>query len=54
MIFDILPYSNGDGGTKIFLADPVKERNPLRYTFKVIKFCLLGSLWILIFKIKNG
>ncbi|KHN20260.1 Phospholipase D p1 [Glycine soja] len=37
MIFDILPYSNGDGGTKIFLADPVKERNPLRYTFKSVK-----------------
>nr|KYP74381.1 Phospholipase D p1 [Cajanus cajan] len=33
IIFDILPSSNG--GSKIHLADIVKERNPLRYTFKV-------------------
>ncbi|KAK7392049.1 hypothetical protein VNO78_20475 [Psophocarpus tetragonolobus] len=35
IIFDILPSSNGDERTKMFLADPIKERNPLRYTFKV-------------------
>ncbi|CAK8572500.1 unnamed protein product [Lathyrus sativus] len=33
--FDVLPSSPGKGETKIYLAEPIKERNPLRYTFKV-------------------
>lgn len=40
-MFDILPSSTGKGRTKIYLAESIKERNPLRYTFKVIKFCLM-------------
>ncbi|WVY95870.1 hypothetical protein V8G54_028021 [Vigna mungo] len=35
IIFDILPSSDGAGGTKAYLADPIKGRNPLRYSFKV-------------------
>ncbi|KAK7356116.1 hypothetical protein VNO80_15382 [Phaseolus coccineus] len=35
IIFDILPSSDEAGGTKTYLADPIKERNPLRYSFKV-------------------
>ncbi|KAK2456651.1 phospholipase D P1 [Trifolium repens] len=35
VMFDVLPSSTGKGETKIYLAEPVKERNPLRYTFKV-------------------
>ncbi|MED6197985.1 Phospholipase D zeta 1, partial [Stylosanthes scabra] len=35
LVFDVLPSSKGDKGTQILLADPVKECNPLRYTFKV-------------------
>ncbi|GAU29391.1 hypothetical protein TSUD_31980 [Trifolium subterraneum] len=35
IMFDVLPSSTGKGETKISLAEPVKERNPLRYTFKV-------------------
>ncbi|XP_016172953.1 phospholipase D zeta 2 [Arachis ipaensis] len=34
LVFDVLPSSKGDK-TQIHLADPVKECNPLRYTFKV-------------------
>jgi len=45
IIFDILPSSDGAGGTKTYLADSIKERNPLRYSFKVVKKCLLGSLF---------
>ncbi|XP_061363302.1 phospholipase D zeta 1-like isoform X2 [Gastrolobium bilobum] len=35
IVFDVLPSSNGDEGIKLHLADPIKERNPLCYTFKV-------------------
>ncbi|CAI8603501.1 unnamed protein product [Vicia faba] len=35
IMFDVLPSSPGKGETKIYLAEPIKERNPLRYTFKV-------------------
>ncbi|KAI9081027.1 hypothetical protein K1719_037007 [Acacia pycnantha] len=35
LVFDILPSSSEDKGSPIYLADHVKERNPLRYTFKV-------------------
>ncbi|GAB4835774.1 Phospholipase D zeta 1 [Ancistrocladus abbreviatus] len=35
IIFDILPASNKTSGEKVHLADEIKERNPLRYSFKV-------------------
>ncbi|KAL1820351.1 hypothetical protein ACET3Z_015220 [Daucus carota] len=35
IIFDMLPTSNGDGKGQVYLADKVKERNPLRYAFQV-------------------
>ncbi|KAJ1385581.1 Pleckstrin-like proteiny domain [Sesbania bispinosa] len=35
IMFDVLPFSTGNEGTKIHLAEPIKEHNPLRYTFKV-------------------
>ncbi|KAK7277974.1 hypothetical protein RJT34_22995 [Clitoria ternatea] len=36
VIFDVLPSSNGDRGTKMHLAEPIKERDPLCHTFQVI------------------
>jgi hypothetical protein len=45
VMFDVLPSSTGKGETKIYLAEPVKERNPLRYTFKVIRFYVYGNLF---------
>ncbi|XP_062081905.1 phospholipase D zeta 1-like [Humulus lupulus] len=35
IIFNVLPLSKGNGGSPVYLADQIKERNPLRYTFKV-------------------
>lgn len=35
IVFDILPASPKTGGDKVFLAKEIKERNPLRYTYKV-------------------
>ncbi|XP_060966950.1 phospholipase D zeta 1 [Cannabis sativa] len=35
IIFNVLPHSKVNGGSPINLADQIKERNPLRYTFKV-------------------
>ncbi|XAR49167.1 Phospholipase D [Bertholletia excelsa] len=35
IIFNVLPTSGKDGKDKVYLADEIKERNPLRYTFKV-------------------
>ncbi|XP_048236121.1 phospholipase D zeta 1 [Ricinus communis] len=35
IVFDVLPASNGKGGPELFLASQIKERNPLRYSFKV-------------------
>ncbi|CAK9166850.1 unnamed protein product [Ilex paraguariensis] len=35
IVFDLLPASNGDGKSLVSLADEIKERNPLRYAFKV-------------------
>lgn len=45
IMFDVLPSSPGKGETKMYLAEPIKERNPLRYTFKVIRFCLLWNFF---------
>ncbi|KAJ4835368.1 Phospholipase D zeta 1 [Turnera subulata] len=35
IIFDVLPYSDQNGESQGYLASQIKERNPLRYTFKV-------------------
>ncbi|GJT65663.1 phospholipase D zeta 1-like protein [Tanacetum coccineum] len=35
IVFDVLPPSNGDKEDRVLLAEEVKERNPLRYAFKV-------------------
>ncbi|XP_068342401.1 phospholipase D zeta 1-like isoform X1 [Pyrus communis] len=35
IVFNVLPASNGDGRSQIYLANQIKERNPLRYTFRV-------------------
>lgn len=39
IVFSELPVSTGKEGSQAHLADHVKERNPLRYTFKVSHFC---------------
>lgn len=36
IIFDMLPTSNGNGKDQVYLADEIKERNPLRYAFQVV------------------
>lgn len=35
IVFDVLP-SNGDKENQVLLVEEVKEKNPLRYAFKVI------------------
>ncbi|KVH93523.1 Phospholipase D family [Cynara cardunculus var. scolymus] len=35
IVFDALPPSNGEKEDQVLLAEEVKERNPLRYAFKV-------------------
>lgn len=35
IVFDVLPTSNGDKEDQILMTEVVKERNPLRYAFKV-------------------
>ncbi|RXH82202.1 hypothetical protein DVH24_036543 [Malus domestica] len=35
IVFNVLPASNGDGWSQIYLANQIKEHNPLRYTFRV-------------------
>nr|GMD05809.1 phospholipase D zeta 1-like isoform X1 [Ipomoea batatas] len=34
-VFDALPFVNGKGEDRVNLAEEIKERNPLRYAFKV-------------------
>ncbi|GJV24793.1 phospholipase D zeta 1 isoform X2 [Tanacetum coccineum] len=38
ILFDVLPPSNGDKEDRVLLAEEVKERNPLRYAFKMEKY----------------
>jgi len=45
IMFDVLPSSTGKGETKVYLAEPTKEHNPLRFAFKVIRFCLLWNFF---------
>eukprot|EP00268_Persea_americana_P049344 TRINITY_DN5288_c0_g1_i2.p1 TRINITY_DN5288_c0_g1~~TRINITY_DN5288_c0_g1_i2.p1 ORF type:complete len:1115 (-),score=199.02 TRINITY_DN5288_c0_g1_i2:178-3522(-) len=35
IVFDVLPYSDGNGEGRVSLAKEIKEKNPLRYGFKV-------------------
>ena len=35
IVFDVLPASDGNGDGRVSLAEEVKERNPLRHSFKV-------------------
>ncbi|CAN6726526.1 unnamed protein product [Malus baccata var. baccata] len=35
IVFDVLPTSDGNGDGRVSLAKEIKERNPLRHTFKV-------------------
>lgn len=35
IVFDVLPASNGNKGSQVYLANHIKERNLLRYAFKV-------------------
>lgn len=35
IIFKVLPVPDGKGDSELNLADQIKERNPLRYTFQV-------------------
>ncbi|PON67008.1 Phospholipase D family [Parasponia andersonii] len=35
IVFNVLSASKGNGGSPAYLADQIKERNPLRYTFQV-------------------
>ncbi|XP_021682219.2 phospholipase D zeta 1 isoform X2 [Hevea brasiliensis] len=35
IVFDVLPTSNGNGGSLVYLANKAKEHNPLRYSFKI-------------------
>ena len=35
IVFDVLPASDGSGEGRVSLASEIKERNPLRHSFKV-------------------
>ncbi|OAY44001.1 phospholipase D zeta 1 isoform X1 [Manihot esculenta] len=35
IVFDVLPISNGNRGSLVYLANQIKEHNPLRYSFNV-------------------
>ncbi|XVE89606.1 hypothetical protein DITRI_Ditri20bG0009200 [Diplodiscus trichospermus] len=35
IVFDVLPFSNEDVKSQVYLADQIKEHNPLYYAFKV-------------------
>lgn len=35
IVFDVLPPSDGNGEGRVSLAEEIKDRNPLRYAFKV-------------------
>ena len=38
IVFDVLPTSDANGDGRVSLAKEIKERNPLRHSFKVVKF----------------
>lgn len=38
IVFDVLPISNGNRGSLVYLANQIKEHNPLRYSFNVSYF----------------
>ncbi|KAG8649641.1 hypothetical protein MANES_08G114700v8 [Manihot esculenta] len=35
IVFDVLPISNGNRGSLVYLANQIKEHNPLRYSFNI-------------------
>lgn len=35
IVFDVLPASDGNGEGRVSLAKEMKERNPLRHSYKV-------------------
>lgn len=39
IIFNVLPISNKDGEGCAFIANELKDHNPLRYAFSVIYAC---------------
>lgn len=60
IVFDVLPTSNEKGENPVYLAEEIREKNPLRYAFKVCfhsnclisnfnhyNFLILGYLFIL-------
>lgn len=51
VVFDILPTSNGNGGSQVYLSNQIKERNPLCYAFKVRFFVFLFCLNCIILNI---
>ncbi|KAJ7955153.1 Phospholipase [Quillaja saponaria] len=50
IVFDVLPASDGNGEGRVSLAKEIKERNPLRHSFKVV----CGSRSIRIRSKSNG
>lgn len=38
IVFDVLPTSDGNGDGRLSLAKEIREPNPLRHSFKVVKF----------------
>lgn len=50
IVFDVLPASDGNGDGRLSLASEVKERNPLRHSFKVrlVLFCILSCFKVLL------
>lgn len=45
IVFDVLPTSDGNGDGRVSLAKEIKERNPLRHSFKVVKFWALSLVY---------
>lgn len=53
IVFDVLPASDGNGDGRLSLASEMKERNPLRHSFKVrwVLFYLHCCFIVMCFKI---
>lgn len=49
IVFDVLPPPNGEKQDQVHLAEEVKERNPLRYAFKVFLSHSIISLILKLF-----
>jgi hypothetical protein len=44
IVFDVLPTSDGSGEGRVSLAAEIKERNPLRHSFKVSSVQFISSV----------